>query len=75
MIVCVCHAVTDKQIRNCARLGCTSVEALSFELGVGTQCGCCKEFAAQVLAEEHGTAGRAAMTFTMPLALRHAQAA
>jgi bacterioferritin-associated ferredoxin len=54
MIVCVCHAVSDKQIRQCARLGCGSLEELSFELGVGTQCGCCREVAQEVLADECG---------------------
>lgn len=41
MYVCICHAVTDRQIRACIEDGATSLRELRAELKVGTQCGKC----------------------------------
>jgi bacterioferritin-associated ferredoxin len=41
MIVCVCKAVSDRQIRQAAKCGATRVRDLARELGVGTCCGKC----------------------------------
>ncbi|WP_442871400.1 (2Fe-2S)-binding protein [Candidatus Thiodiazotropha sp. CDECU1] len=49
MYICVCHAITDNDIRNAAGNGISSLEALSDELKVGTCCGRCKECANKVL--------------------------
>ncbi|MBT3011354.1 MAG: (2Fe-2S)-binding protein [Candidatus Thiodiazotropha sp. (ex Lucina aurantia)] len=49
MYVCVCHAITDTDIRNAAGNGISSLEALGDELKVGTCCGRCKECANRVL--------------------------
>lgn len=52
MIVCVCHAVSDHEIRASAELGVESFEELQQGLGVGTCCGQCCDCARQVLAEQ-----------------------
>lgn len=51
MYVCICNAVTDSEIRHCARLGC-GFDELREHLGVGTNCGKCKHAAKQILREE-----------------------
>ena len=48
MYVCICNAITDKQIRES---GARDLWALQHELGVGSQCGSCKESAAEILSE------------------------
>ncbi|MBX6393259.1 MAG: (2Fe-2S)-binding protein [Burkholderiales bacterium] len=51
MYVCVCNAVTDREIRQCADLGATTLGELSDVLGVATCCGRCAEAADRVLQE------------------------
>jgi bacterioferritin-associated ferredoxin len=41
MIVCVCKAVSDRQIRAAVKAGATSLRDITRELGVGTCCGKC----------------------------------
>ncbi len=59
MYVCVCNAVTERQIRAAAREGATCLRDLSAQLGVATCCGCCAKLASEVLEqalEEHQAA-------------------
>jgi len=51
MYICLCYAVTEGQVRECAQGNDCSLEDLAAALGVGTGCGRCRESAAQVLAE------------------------
>ncbi|MGB5628567.1 MAG: bacterioferritin-associated ferredoxin [Woeseiaceae bacterium] len=51
MYVCICNAITDKQIRAAAEEGVTDLWGLQAELGVATGCGSCMETASQILAE------------------------
>jgi bacterioferritin-associated ferredoxin len=53
MYVCICNAVTEREIRECACKGATCVEDLALQLGVGAGCGRCRECAAEVLEEAH----------------------
>jgi bacterioferritin-associated ferredoxin len=41
MIICVCKAVSERQIRLAVKNGATCVRDLTRELGVGTCCGKC----------------------------------
>lgn len=41
MYVCVCHAVTSKQLASSIAQGATTFKALRQELGVATCCGKC----------------------------------
>jgi bacterioferritin-associated ferredoxin len=41
MYVCICHGVTDKQIRKAVEQGACTMDALGEELQVGTCCGRC----------------------------------
>lgn len=51
MYVCLCHGVTDRDIRRAADAGCRSVRELGQELGVGQQCGRCASTARAILRE------------------------
>ena len=53
MYICICNAVTERQLKECARSGARSLEELAFQLGVGTGCGRCRECASGVLREMH----------------------
>ncbi len=52
MYVCMCQAVKDAEVRQAVAAGASDVEQLADALGVGTGCGCCREFA-QSLIEEY----------------------
>jgi bacterioferritin-associated ferredoxin len=54
MYVCICNAVTEREVRECARKGATCVEDLTVQLGIGAGCGRCTECAAEVLEEARG---------------------
>lgn len=51
MFVCLCHGVTDKQIRQAAEDGVREVQELTLRTGLGSGCGSCLPLAAQLLAE------------------------
>ena len=52
MYVCVCNAITDKQIRRAARNGVSSLYELRGTLGVASGCGSCASTAQEILDEE-----------------------
>ena len=58
MYVCVCQAVTDRQIREAAESGARSLRDLRRDLGVTRDCGRCASCAHECLREAHGTAGK-----------------
>lgn len=43
MYICICKAVSDRQIRQAVRDGARSVDDLQAALEVSTGCGCCAE--------------------------------
>ena len=49
MYVCVCNAVTDREIVERVRRGSDTIEAIRFELGVATCCGQCTDCALEVI--------------------------
>lgn len=49
MYVCICHAVTDRDIRRAAERGASRLRDLSRELKVATQCGRCAQCARECL--------------------------
>lgn len=51
MYVCVCRAVTDRQIREAAENGAHSLKDLRRELGVTQDCGRCASCARECLHE------------------------
>lgn len=51
MYVCVCRAVTDRQIREAAQNGARTLKDLRRELGVTSDCGRCASCAHECLHE------------------------
>jgi len=51
MYVCICNAITDKQIRQAAKAGARNFGDLQLRLGVASGCGSCKEVASEILRE------------------------
>lgn len=49
MYICICKAVTDREIRQCADLGACSLNDLRDCLGVASNCGQCAQAATEVL--------------------------
>ncbi len=54
MYICICNAITDKQILKAQRGGCHSIDDLIQELGVGNCCGRCINKAEDLLIENAG---------------------
>lgn len=51
MIVCHCHAVSDRTIRELVRQGKTGLEAIGEATGAATCCGGCARTVEQVIVE------------------------
>lgn len=51
MYVCVCNAVTEKQIKAAINSGAVTVPLLKQELNVATQCGSCSDCLDSYLAQ------------------------
>ena len=66
MYVCICHAITDKQIRHAAQAGVRDLWQLQRELGVASSCGSCKEQAVTILNETHAKPAPAQLTISRP---------
>lgn len=55
MYVCLCHAVTERDIRAALAEGVRTLEELAALTGCGTGCGCCRELARSLIGEEAAT--------------------
>jgi bacterioferritin-associated ferredoxin len=54
MIVCHCHYVSDREIRQCAQAGACSVSDVGRACGAGTGCGGCRPEIANIIGVEDG---------------------
>ena len=54
MIVCVCNRLTESDVREAARAGATTSEGAYACLGCEVQCGCCLDYAQEIIEEERG---------------------
>ncbi len=54
MYVCVCQAVTERQIHQAVRDGARTLKDLRRDLGVTSECGRCAGCARQCMKEAHG---------------------
>lgn len=55
MYVCVCNAISDRQIRSVVERGAASLQEVQAYLPVGNCCGCCRDTASNVI-DDHVTA-------------------
>lgn len=53
MYVCVCNAVTERQVRESVAFGAETLDQVAFETGLGVCCGRCREFASELLEDLH----------------------
>jgi bacterioferritin-associated ferredoxin len=51
MYICICNAITDKQVQEALDAGARNLWDLQTELGLASGCGSCKETAADMLRE------------------------
>lgn len=56
MIVCVCNALRERQVREAAREGARTPGRAYQRFGCQTQCGQCIPFAQEIIAREHAIA-------------------
>lgn len=56
MIVCSCNRITESELRLAARGGAANPEAAYARQGCDVQCGCCLDFAQEVIDCERGIA-------------------
>ena len=54
MIVCICNRITEKEVRALARAGASTPEKAYACLGCEVQCGCCLDYAQDVIDDEIG---------------------
>ncbi|MDO5356499.1 MAG: (2Fe-2S)-binding protein [Conchiformibius sp.] len=55
MYVCICNAVTDRQIQETVAEGALSLTDLKDRLGVASCCGCCANLASSFLNNSNQT--------------------
>jgi bacterioferritin-associated ferredoxin len=54
MIVCSCNRIAERELRAAARAGASSPEKAYDCLGCEAQCGCCLDYAQEVINDELG---------------------
>ena len=54
MIVCVCNALTEAEVRDAARAGAACPVAAYARLGSEPHCGCCLDHAQSLIDDERG---------------------
>ncbi|HET6941826.1 MAG TPA: (2Fe-2S)-binding protein [Sphingomicrobium sp.] len=54
MIVCICNRITESEVRKAARCGAKSPEEAYACQDCEIQCGCCLDYAQEVIDEERG---------------------
>lgn len=55
MIVCICNRITEGDVRKAARAGCPTPEQAYACLGCEVQCGCCLDYAREIIEEERAS--------------------
>jgi bacterioferritin-associated ferredoxin len=65
MIICVCKAVSDRQIKNAVKGGATCIRDLARDLAVGTCCGKCVPEARRTLSRSLATQADTSATPTL----------
>jgi bacterioferritin-associated ferredoxin len=52
MIVCICNRISEREVRKAARAGAPTPESAYACLGCEVQCGCCLDYAREIIDEE-----------------------
>lgn len=67
MYICVCNAITERQVRACVDAGAASLDDLQFELGVASCCGRCASTACEYLPGGRASSVCEIRDITMPV--------
>lgn len=59
MYICVCHAISDRQIREVVASGAETLCEVQAHLPVASCCGCCEDSARELIASQVEAATRA----------------
>lgn len=54
MIVCICNRITESEVRKAARAGAATPEAAYAARGCDVECGCCLDYAQEIIDAERG---------------------
>jgi bacterioferritin-associated ferredoxin len=65
LIVCSCHAVTDREIRRLARAGACSVREVAESCGAGSACGGCRGTVSEILDELDAPRERSSLSLSI----------
>lgn len=49
MYVCICHAISDRQLREAVERGASSLHEVQLQLPVASCCGGCEHFAREII--------------------------
>ena len=52
MLVCHCHAITDRDLRKSIRAGASSIEQVGLSCGAATGCGGCRDLVQHIIDDE-----------------------
>ncbi|MES2001128.1 MAG: (2Fe-2S)-binding protein [Pseudomonadota bacterium] len=52
MIVCSCNRITEQDLRAAVRGGCPTVDSAYRAMGSEFECGCCRDYAEELVADE-----------------------
>jgi len=64
MYICICNAITEKQLLKAQQSGCHSTDEIIQQLGVGSGCGGCLDKAEELLIENAGVKAFDPMNYT-----------
>jgi bacterioferritin-associated ferredoxin len=60
MYICVCHGISDRQIREIVDRGAASLDEVQAHLPVASCCGCCEDSARELIESHVDDAARPA---------------
>lgn len=60
MIVCICHGVNEREVRETITAGCSSAESIRKQCGAGDSCGSCMETLREILLDRRAHHGQSA---------------
>jgi bacterioferritin-associated ferredoxin len=55
MILCSCNRITQNEVREAARSGAATADSAYARLGCEAQCGCCLDYAQEIIDQERGS--------------------
>jgi len=58
MVLCICRAVTERELEAAIASGANTLAAIAEKLGAGTDCGCCQDEIEERLAGRERACGR-----------------